>query len=100
MQSPLENSWMLTPPLLHSSAAIPFWWKEEPDKHTATATATATTRPNKYSLELLPRLQKLMESSKVTKMPSPQNTVHESGPYYHMDKPMFRSSSFRFRRKR
>ncbi|KAF5953224.1 hypothetical protein HYC85_011168 [Camellia sinensis] len=96
MQSPPENSWMLTPPLLHSSATtIPFWWEEEPNKHTATATATATTRPNnKYSLELPPKLQKLMESSKVTKMPSPQNTVHESGPYYHMGVACFGFGAF------
>ncbi|CAL5383172.1 unnamed protein product [Camellia sinensis] len=105
LQSP-EHSGMLTPPL-HTSATVPFRWEEEPGKplpSTTTTTTTTTTAitpppspPNKYFLELPPRLQ-IMESSKMTKMPSP-NTVLD-GPYHlGMMPPVFRSSSFRVRRR-
>ena len=82
MQSP-ERSGTLTPPL-HTSAAVPFRWEQEPGKPRPCTTLVPFTNPNDFlpkCLELPPRLL----------LPSP-TTVLE-GPYVGSNR--FRSPSFK-----
>ncbi|XP_052171734.1 uncharacterized protein At4g00950-like isoform X2 [Diospyros lotus] len=100
VESP-ERSGTVTPPL-HTSAAVPFRWEEEPGKpRPCTALialpTTTTTTTSMCRLELPPRLQ-LVEAaaaaSKMTKAPSPTTVL--DGPY----PPLLllpSSSSFRFK---
>ncbi|KAJ4728096.1 DUF688 domain-containing protein [Melia azedarach] len=95
MHSP-ERPGMLTPPL-HTSAAVPFRWEEEPGKpKPCTALATIPDSENDLSqkcLELPPRL--LLMDANMTKLSSPTTVL--DGPYVgrssRFQGPSFRMSS-------
>ncbi|KAJ1414726.1 hypothetical protein SESBI_18669 [Sesbania bispinosa] len=81
MQSSPERSGMLTPPL-HSSAAVPFRWEQEPGKpRPCNALVTFSNPTDRKCLELPPRLL----------IPSPTTLLQ--GPYVVNNR--FRSPSFK-----
>ena len=94
MQSP-ERSGTLTPPL-HTSAAVPFRWEEQPGKPRPCTALIALPTPIDLSPKCLELPPRLLVDSKFAKLPSP-TTVLE-GPYVGGDaggSARFKSPSFR-----